>query len=193
VAKLLAQRFDSDSGRRVPWGGLDRALDAGDQPPAAAENIASPLVQILARALLLALGQAMRKRGYEVAYSLAGSALAEPRPLDKPGEVARVLHAYEAVLAEPEPILRGVLAALRGWRKDYPARHVLWVVAEHFDADFPEDHAALYQSLRAEADQYAWFVRLGAGPKTQPDLPPPSARYFTRWQRIATTLLQQNI
>ena len=145
--------------------------------------------QTLARALLLALGQMMRKRGYDVAYSFAGAGLSPPRPLDKPGEVARVLHAYEPVLVEPEPILRGVLAALRGWRTDYRGRHVLWVLAEHFDADFPEDHAALYRELQAEAGQQAWFVRLGAGPKSQPDPPPPSARYFSRWQRIATTLL----
>src|SRR5207302_1136519 len=50
---------------------------------------------VLARALVLALGQALAGRGYDVQYSFAGPALSDPRPLRKPGEVARVLYHRE--------------------------------------------------------------------------------------------------
>ena len=111
------------------------------------------------------------------------------RPLDKPGEVARVLHTYEAVLVDAERTLHSVLGALRGWRNTYQGRQVLWVLSEHFDADAADDHAALYQALHAEGGQQAWYIRLGPAPAHLPVLPPPTARYFARWQRLDTTLL----
>ena len=158
--------------------------------------------QVLARALLLALGQTLRQRGYDVLYSIAGSELTEPRPLDKPGEVARALYHYEPVLVDGAKILGQALRRLRQWREEYRARQVLWVVSEFFDADDAEDHDVLYQALKAEAGQQAWYVRIGNGtvppsaichlPSAIPRPPPPSARYFERWQMIETSVMWEN-
>ena len=145
--------------------------------------------QILARALLLALGHAMAQRGYEVRYSIAGTELSDPRPLDKPGEVARALYAYEPVIADAGRILPAALAALRGWRDTYRGRQVIWILSEHFDADDAEEHAALYQALRGEAGQQAWFVRIGKGNGNGRRRPPPAARGFEQWQVIDTSTM----
>ena len=182
--------------------------------------------QVLARALLLALGQTLRQRGYEVLYSIAGAELTDPRPLDKPGEVARALYHYEPVLVDGAKILGQALRRLRQWREEYRARQVLWVVSEFFDADDAEDHAALYQALKEEAGQQAWFVRISNSHQESPDRrsalrlptsdfrpppsascplspascflpptprpPPPSARYFDRWQMVETSVMREN-
>jgi formylglycine-generating enzyme required for sulfatase activity len=143
---------------------------------------------VLARALLLALGQALAGRGHEVLYSLAGPELTEPRPLGKPGEVARVLYHREATPADPGAVLRGVLQRLRGWRDEYRSRQVFWVLGEHFDAEDAAEHAPLYHALRAEAGQHAWYIRVGAAGKNgQPA--PPTARYFDGCQVLETALL----
>jgi hypothetical protein len=146
--------------------------------------------QVLARALLLALGQAMRRRGYEVLYSIAGSELSEPRPLDKPGEVARVLYTYEPLLVDAGRILPAALDQLRRWREAYRGRQVLWVLSEFFDADDAAEHAALYRALRAEAGQQAWFVHIGQARRDNGrPRPPATARFFERWQVVETSLM----
>ena len=91
--------------------------------------------QVLVRALLLALGQAMRKLGYEVFYSLAGATLSEPHPLEKPADIGRLLYAQERGVVDSEAVLQGVLGQLRAWREDYRGRQVLWVLSENFDWD----------------------------------------------------------
>src|SRR5262249_28053576 len=91
--------------------------------------------QVLVRALLLALGEAMRQRGYQVFYSLAGASLSEPHSLERPEDVARVLYAREHGSINTEVVLRGVLEHLRAWHSDYRRRHVLWILSEDFDWD----------------------------------------------------------
>jgi hypothetical protein len=66
---------------------------------------------------------------------------------------------------------------------------VLWVVSEHFDADDAEEHAALYQALRAEAGQQAWYVHIGPAPGDGHRPPPPTARFFERWQVVETGVM----
>jgi hypothetical protein len=146
---------------------------------------------VLARAALLALAHALAGRGYEVLYSFAGRELTDPRPLGKPGEVARVLYHREAAPVDAEAVLRSVLHRLRGWRDEYRSRQVFWVLSEHFDADEAEDHAPVYQALRAEAGQQACYVRVGpaAGKKGRPA--PPTARFFAGSQVLETALLWQ--
>ncbi len=147
--------------------------------------------EVLARALTLALAQAMRQRDYEVLYSLAGTGLSEPGPLDKPSQVARLLYQREAARVDEEVVLKGVLRHLQGWRDGYRGRQVLWVLSEFFDADWWEEHQALYHALRAEGGQQAWFVRVG---KTGKDgngrrQPPAAARFFECWQIVETGLM----
>ena len=142
--------------------------------------------QVLVRALLLALGQAMRQRGYEVFYSLVGATLSTPYPLEKPAEIGRLLYAQERGSAESEAVLQGVLEQLRAWRNEYRGRQVLWVLSEDFDRDDVEEHAALYQELRAEGEHQVWYVRVGPVSVQQhrTDLAPATARYFGRWQIV---------
>jgi len=142
---------------------------------------------VLARALTLALAQAMRGRGYRVVYSLAGPALTEPADLETPGDVARLLYRREPGRVDEEKALLGVLNRLRAWREVYPGRQALWVLSDYFDMDGSDDHAALYHDLRAEAGQQAWFVHVGR----QEDAgdPPPAARRFETWQRVATATM----
>ncbi len=147
--------------------------------------------EVLARALTLALAQAMRQRDYEVLYSLAGTGLSEPGPLDKPGQVARMLYQREQARVDEEVVLKGVLEHLRGWRDAYRGRQVLWVLSEFFDADCWEEHEVLYHTLRVEGGQQAWFVRVG---KTGKDgngrrRTPPAARFFESWQVLETGLM----
>jgi parallel beta-helix repeat protein len=144
---------------------------------------------VLARALLLALGQVLTGRGHEVLYSFAGTDLTEPRPFGRAGEVARVLYHREAAAANPGRVLRGVLGRLKGWRDDYWARRVLWVLGEHFDADDAEDHEPLYRLLCAEAPQQAWYVRVGRPVPPGDATRPATARYFERWQWLDTARL----
>ncbi|HLW03749.1 MAG TPA: hypothetical protein VKT82_34195 [Ktedonobacterales bacterium] len=146
--------------------------------------------QVLARTLTLALAQAMRQRNYTVLVSLAGTELSEPKPLEKPGEVARLLYAQERSVVNASDVLRGVLGHLHSWRELYQDRQVLWVLSEHFDADNTSEHTSLYQALAAEADHSAWFVRLGLhGMASQKDKPPVAASQFRRWQVFETSLL----
>jgi hypothetical protein len=147
--------------------------------------------QVLVRALLLALGQAMRKLGYEVFYSLAGATLSEPHSLEKPAEVGRLLYAQERRGVNSEAVLRGVLEQLRAWREDYRGRQVLWVLSEDFDWDDAEAHASLYQALQAEGEQQVWYVRVGpvSSHPHRADPPPVTARYFGRWQIVESGCL----
>lgn len=75
---------------------------------------------------------------------------------------------------------------MRGWREEYRGRQVVWVLGEYFDADAAEEHAALYQALRAEGGQQAWYVRLGGNGRRPL---PVTARYFAHWQVVETALL----
>lgn len=148
--------------------------------------------QLLARALLLALSQAMSQRGYEVQYSFAGSTLSEPRSLDRPGEINRVLYHQETEAANPAAVLRDALRHLRGWRDAYRARQVLWVVSELFDADDFDEHEELYRELRHEGEQQAWFIRVGASQPAKESPPPLAARCFPNGQVVATDILWQH-
>jgi hypothetical protein len=150
--------------------------------------------QVLVRALLLALGQAMRQRGYEVFYSLAGATLSEPHALERPAEVGRLLYAQERGGVKSEVVLRGVLEQLRVWREDYRRRLVLWVLSEDFDRDDAQEHASLYQALQAEGEQQVWYVRVGPVPAQShgAEPPPVTARHFGRWQIVESGRLWSN-
>ncbi|MCP5015823.1 MAG: hypothetical protein GY938_11235, partial [Ketobacter sp.] len=87
---------------------------------------------VLSKALLLALGQALGRRGYEVLYSFAGAELEDPHRLSHPGDVARVLHYQDSGKADAGAILKGMLKRLQGWRETYRGRQVVWVVSEDF-------------------------------------------------------------
>jgi hypothetical protein len=147
--------------------------------------------QVMTRALLLALSQAMQQRGYEVLYSFAGAELSDPRLLDKPGEVSRLLYYQEPGRVNEEQVLQGVLRQLRSWRETYRGRQVLWVLGEHFDADGAEERSFLYQALRAQGGQQAWFVRVGGGSANGNGRhqPPPTAKFFESWQVVETGLM----
>jgi hypothetical protein len=147
--------------------------------------------QVLARALLLALGQAMRRRGYEVQYSFAGAALAGPRPLDRPGEIGRVLYHREAGGADAAAVLSGVLRHLKGWRDEYRVRQVLWVLSEHFDADCFDEHEELYRALRHEAGQQVWYVRVG--PAGRGGAAPATAKLLGPAQVVETRVMWQEV
>ena len=145
--------------------------------------------QVLSKALVLALAQAMRRRGYEVRMSFAGRKLGEPRPLESPSDVARVLYHQEKVRTDETAALSGVLRQLRAWREDYRGQEVLWVLGEHFDADGAGEHRELYRSLLAEAGQQAWFVQVGRRDGAKP---PAAARWFERWQVVETEQLWES-
>jgi hypothetical protein len=150
--------------------------------------------QVLVRALVLALDQAMRQRGYQVFYSLAGATLSEPQSLEKPAEVGRLLYAQEREGVKSEAVLQGVLEQLRSWRDDYRGRQVLWVLSADFDRDDAQEHASLYQALRAECEQQVWYVRVGPVPAQMHSVEPPpvTARYFGRWQIVESGRLWGN-
>ncbi len=141
---------------------------------------------VLSKALLLALGQALGRRGYEVLYSFAGPELEEPHRLSHPGDVARVLHYQDSRKADAAAILAAVLRHLQGWREMYRGRQVMWVVTEDFDADDAEDHRPLYRALAAEAGQQAWYVRVG---RSRREEAPVTAGFFARWQLMETGVL----
>ncbi|HLN26518.1 MAG TPA: hypothetical protein VK395_02095 [Gemmataceae bacterium] len=145
--------------------------------------------QVLARALLLALGQAMSRRGYDLFYSFAGSELDEPRTFDKPGEVGRILYHTETAPVNPGKILSTVLHRLKQWRPAYRGRQVLWVLDEYFDAEEADAHRPLYTALGAEAGQRAWYVRVGESQGQTVVGNPPTAGYFENWKVLETRLL----
>ncbi len=144
----------------------------------------------MARALALALAQAMRQRGCEVLYSIAGNELTEPSPLCNPGQVGRMLYHKELGRVSEEKALVGVLKQLRSWREVYQGRQVLWVLSEYFDADGSHDHDTIYHDLRAEAGQQAWFIHVG---ENSPQHPPAVARYFETWRMLNTRIMHDRI
>ncbi len=144
--------------------------------------------QVIARALVLALAQAMRQRGYEVLYSIAGSELTEPSVLNKPGQVGRMLYHKESGKVDEEKALSGVLKQLRSWREVYQGRQVLWVLSEYFDADWSHEHENHYYDLRAEAGQQAWFIHVGEDGYKRP---PAAARYFESWRMLNTGIMHE--
>ncbi len=144
----------------------------------------------MARALVLALAQAMRQRGCEVLYSIAGCELTEPSPLYKPGQVGRILYHKESGRVDEKKALVGVLKQLRSWREVYQGRQVLWVLSDYFDADWSHERESLYHDLRAEAGQQAWFIHVG---KNGYKRPPPAARYFESWRILNTGIMHDRI
>ncbi|MCP4663248.1 MAG: hypothetical protein GY856_48265, partial [bacterium] len=145
--------------------------------------------QIMARALLLALAQTLRRRGYEVVYSFAGRSLSEPGPLTSPAHVARVLHHQEAARTDEEAALNGVHGHLRTWHETFPGRQVLWIIGEHFDADHYDQHSSLYAALHAETGQQAWFIHVGPASTA---IRPPAADLFRTWQVMSTETIWED-
>ncbi|HEY4384498.1 MAG TPA: hypothetical protein VGN34_08515, partial [Ktedonobacteraceae bacterium] len=77
---------------------------------------------------------------------------------------------------------------------DYRGRQVLWVLSADFDRDDAQEHASLYQALRAECEQQVWYVRVGPVPAQMHSVEPPpvTARYFGRWQIVESGRLWGN-
>ena len=147
---------------------------------------------VLCRALLLALNREMATRGHEVLYSFAGERLTEPRPLDTPEEIWRMLYYQEKGRVDEPRVLRGVHASLKGWREAYRTRRVMWVLDEHFDADRGV-YDDVYAALRAEAEHSAWFVCTATpGQKDGQQQAPFAARYLRPWQVVETSIMWED-
>lgn len=146
-------------------------------------------VEVLTRALTLALAEAMQGRGYEVRQSFVGSHWTEPAELRRPLDVQRVLYYRDEGSLRPREMLTAVVGQLRAFRERYRGRHVLWVVGEHWDADEREDNRDLYATLRASANQQAWFIRRrreGAGARGEEAV---AAKHFGRSQMIYSDIM----
>ncbi|HEY6190518.1 MAG TPA: WD40 repeat domain-containing protein [Pyrinomonadaceae bacterium] len=144
--------------------------------------------EVLARALTLALAQAMQGRGYEVRQSFAGSHWTEPASMSRPSDVQRLLYYRDEGALRPKEMLTSVLGQLRVFRERYRGLHVIWVIGEHWDADEREENRDLYATLRASAKQQAWLIRRG-GAKAGRAEPPAAAKAFGHSQLIESDMM----
>ncbi|HEX8141244.1 MAG TPA: hypothetical protein VF553_01525 [Pyrinomonadaceae bacterium] len=144
---------------------------------------------VLARALTLAIVEAMQGRGYDVIQSFVGSRWTEPAQMKRPADVQRLLYYRDEGALRPREMLSSVLGQLRAFRERYRAVHIIWVVGEHWDADDCEENRELYASLKSWADQQAWFIRLGAEGAKARRAEPVAARNFGHYQLIESRLL----
>ena len=146
-------------------------------------------VDVLMRALTLALAQAMQGRGYEVRQGFVGSHWTEPAEMTKAADVQRVLYYRDEGAPRSREMLAAVLGQLRAWRERYRGLHVIWVVGEHWDADEYEENRDLYAALRSWSNQQAWFVRLNRKGAQASVAEPVAARDFGRYQIINSELM----
>jgi WD domain, G-beta repeat len=146
-------------------------------------------VDVLMRALTLALAQAMQGRGHEVRQGFVGSRWTEPAEMTKAADVQRVLYYKDAGALRSREMLAAVLGQLRAWRERYRGLHVIWVVGEHWDADECEENRDLYAALKNWGNQQAWFVRLGRkGARVHAEAPI-AARDFGRYQIVNSDVM----
>jgi hypothetical protein len=146
-------------------------------------------VDVMARALTLALVEAMQGRGYEVRQSFVGSHWTQPAEMMRPIDVQRLLYYRDEGALRSREMLMSVLGQLRAWRDYYRGLHVIWVVGEHWDADELEENRDLYATLKSWANQQAWFIRLD-GEDTQVSREEPvAARSFGHSQIINSALM----
>ncbi|MDX6696087.1 MAG: hypothetical protein QOF02_3690 [Blastocatellia bacterium] len=146
-------------------------------------------VDVLMRALTLALAQAMQGRGYEVRQGFVGSRWTEPALMMKAVDVQRVLYYRDEGALRSREMLSAVVGQLRAWRERYRGLHVIWVVGEHWDADELEENRDLYATLKSWSEQQAWFVRLGSGGARARVEEPVAARDFGHYQIINSDLM----
>ncbi|HEX5702658.1 MAG TPA: hypothetical protein VFX97_05530 [Pyrinomonadaceae bacterium] len=144
---------------------------------------------VLAKALTLALAQTMHRRGYEVQQSFVGSAWTEPATMLRPADVHRVLYHRDRSSLRPKEMLEAVLAQLREWSERYRTLQVMWIVGEHWDADDCAAHRDLYNAVRSQAEQQAWFIRIGKDEASGRRRNPPAARSFGQHQVIGSELM----
>ncbi len=134
--------------------------------------------EVLARALTLALAQALVRRGYEVQQSFVGSIWTPPEDVSQPGDIQRVVGYRDSGISRAEAMLRAVLAQMRLWKADYPELLILWVVSSGWDREGWAEHRELYAELQQRGRQMAWFVQIG-----KPiDPMPPAADCFHSWE-----------
>jgi len=145
--------------------------------------------ELLARALTLALGQTMQSRGYEVRQSFVGSQWTKPEGLERPVDVHRVLYYQDEGWLHSKEMLESIIRQVRAWGEQYRGMQLFWVVSEHWDADYFNDHEEIYRALKQRAGQQAWFVRIGS---IDPDAgagSPVTGGHFHRYEVVPTELI----
>jgi hypothetical protein len=145
--------------------------------------------QVLAQGLTLALAQTMQRRGYEVQQSFVGSKWTNPSGMGPPRDVQRVLYYRDDGWLKAEEMLKAVSKQLRAWKEQYQGIQVFWVVSEHWDADECVDHGELYQALRQQAGQQAWFIQVGKGSPGGNGRCLAAAKEFHRYHSVYSELL----
>ena len=144
---------------------------------------------VLARALTLAIAQTMQRRGYEVQQSFVGSTWTEPSTMLRPQDVQRVLYHRDKGSLRAKAMLEAVLLQLRVWSERYRSMQVMWVVSEHWDTDDLDANRDLYNAIRQQAEQQAWFVRVGNNTANQLQQYPPAARQFKQHQIVSSDVM----
>jgi hypothetical protein len=147
-------------------------------------------VEVLARALTLALARVLTQRGYVVRQSFAGSVCSEDMALDRAAGVHRLLYYRDNGRMDTQNALESVLQRLRTWGEEFRGMTVCWVVGEFWDADYAEEHWRLYEALRQKARQEAWLLVPGQAPKSARIAP--GANLFDRVEAIGTDCLWEN-
>jgi len=142
----------------------------------------------IARGLTLALGQAMRRKGYEVRHSFIGSRWLKPEELERTEGFQRALYYQDAGRLQAGEMLIAILRQLRHWQEDFQGITVFWVLSEFWDRDDFDDHQSLYQELKGQARHQAWMIGL-----PQQEIPPfgkqGNAGFFHYYQTIDSRML----
>jgi hypothetical protein len=86
-------------------------------------------------------------------------------------------------------VMERLAARLGGWRDDYRALHVFWVVSEFWDPDETPRNFTTYRRLGRLAEHRAWFIRLGETPGDYLAEAPAAAALFPRHQIVGTEVL----
>ncbi len=145
--------------------------------------------EVLARALTLALAQTMRRRGYEVQQSFVGSECTSPTGMNRPADIQFVLYYRDKGWLHTREMLEAVSGQLRAWGERYRGMQVFWVVGEHWDTDEWKAHVELYQALKQQAGQQAWFIRAGQSKLKRNGEPPAAARQFYRHHVVDSEIM----
>lgn len=144
----------------------------------------------VARGLTLALGRAMRRKGYEVRHSFIGSRWLKPVEPDQTDGFQRVLYYQDTGWMQAGEMLAAILWQLRHWQEDFLGITVFWVLSEFWDRDDFDDHQSLYQELKGQARHQAWMIGL---PGRQSALSvfgkPGEAGFFHHCQTIDSRML----
>ena len=114
----------------------------------------------IARGLTLALGRAMRRKGYEVRHSFIGSCWLKPEELEQTDGFQRALYYRDSGCLQAGEMLIAISKQLRHWQENFQGITVFWVLNEFWDWDDFDDHQSLYQELKGQARHQAWMIGL---------------------------------